>query len=40
MIHYDETNKFYVLLKIGYNLFAFTLQDLITQAKQIYNYNC
>ena len=40
MIHFDTHNSYYVLLGVGFNLFAYTLLDLIIQAKTIYNYDC
>lgn len=39
MVHYDKINKFYVLLGMGYDLHTFTLQDLVIQAKQLYDIN-
>lgn len=36
MIHYEQKGNYYVLLGIGFNLMAYSLTDLITQAKEIY----
>lgn len=36
MIHYEQKGNYYVLLGIVFNLMAFSLTDLIKQAKEIY----
>ena len=40
MIHFDINNSYYVLLGVGFNLHAYTLPDLIKQAKEIYDFDC
>lgn len=37
MIHYEQNGNYFVLLGIGFNLMAYSLNDLIKQAKDIYN---
>lgn len=39
MIHYDKENEFYELIGEGFNLFAYTLPDLIKQAWDIHKIN-
>ncbi len=40
MIHFDKHNSYYILTGIGYNLHAYTLSDLMKQAKELYNFDC
>ncbi len=48
MIHLDKHNSFYVLLgtyeengvKVAFNLYCFSLAELIKQAKEIYKFDC
>lgn len=37
MIHYKEDGRYFVLLGVGFNLIAYSLSDLIKQAKDIYD---
>lgn len=37
MIHYEQNGNYFVLLGIGFNLMAFSMLDLQTQAKLLYN---
>ena len=39
LIHYETKGNYYVLLGLGFNLYAYSLPELITQAKGIYNIN-
>ena len=39
LVHYETNGNYYVLLGLGFNLYAYTLPELITQAKEIYNIN-
>ena len=39
LIHYETKGNYFVLMGLGFNLYAFTLPELITQAKGIYNIN-
>ncbi len=39
LVHYETNGNYYVLLGLGFNLYAYTLPELITQAKGIYNIN-
>ena len=39
LIHYETKGNYYVLLGLGFNLYTYTLPELITQAKEIYNIN-
>ena len=39
LVHYETKGNYFVLLGLGFNLYAFTLPELITQAKGIYNIN-
>ena len=39
LVHYETKGNYYVLLALGFNLYAYTLPELITQAKEIYNIN-
>ena len=39
LVHYETKGNYYVLLGLGFNLYAYTLPELITQAKEIYNIN-
>ena len=39
LVHYEKRGNYYVLLGLGFNLYAYTLPELITQAKGIYNIN-
>ena len=39
MIHYDEKNKYYVLLGVGFNLMSYSLSGLTYQAKKLYNFD-
>jgi hypothetical protein len=39
MIHFDKNNSYYVLLGVGFNLHAFTLNELREQAKEMYNFD-
>ena len=37
LVHYETKGNYFVLLGLGFNLYAYTLPELITQAKEIYN---
>ena len=39
LVHYETKGDYYVLLGVGFNLYAYTLPELITQAKEIHNIN-
>ena len=39
LVHYETKGKYFVLLGLGFNLYAYTLPELITQVKEIYNIN-
>ena len=39
LVHYETKGNYYVLLGLGFNLYAYTLPELITQVKEIYNIN-
>lgn len=39
MVYFDNKNSFYVLLGVGFNLYAYSIPDLIKQAKEIHNFN-
>ena len=39
LVHYETKGNYYVLFGLGFNLYAYTLPELITQAKEIYNIN-
>ena len=39
LIHYETKGSYFVLMGLGFNLYAYTLPELITQAKKIYNIN-
>ena len=39
LVHYETTGNYYMLLGLGFNLYAYTLPELIAQAKGIYNIN-
>ena len=39
LVHYETNGNYYVLLGLGFNLYAYTLPELITQVKEIYNIN-
>ena len=39
LVHYETKGNYFVLLGAGFNLYAYTLPELITQAKGIYNIN-
>jgi hypothetical protein len=39
MIHFDKNNSFFVLIGVGFNLYAYSLPELIKQAKEIHNFN-
>lgn len=39
MIHFDKHNSYYILLGVGFNLFAYTLDDLRIKAKRLYNFD-
>ena len=39
LVHYETKGNYYMLLGLGFNLYAYTLPELITQAKVIYNIN-
>ena len=36
LVHYETKGNYYVLLGLGFNLYAYTLPELIAQAKGIY----
>ena len=37
LVHHEKRGNYYVLLGLGFNLYAYTLPELITQTKEIYN---
>ena len=37
LVHYETKGNYFVLLGLGFNLYAYTLPELITQVKEIYN---
>ena len=39
LVHYETKGNYFVLLGVGFNLYAYTLPELITQVKEIYNIN-
>lgn len=39
MIHFDKNNSYFVLIGIGFNLYAYSLTELSKQAKEIYNFD-
>ena len=39
LVHFETKGDYYVLLGLGFNLYAYTLPELITQTKEIYNIN-
>ena len=39
LVHYETKGNYFVLLGLDFNLYAYTLPELITQAKEIYNIN-
>ena len=39
LVHYETKGNYFVLLGVGFNLYAYTLTELITQAKEVYNIN-
>ena len=39
LVHYETKGNYFVLMGLGFNLYAHTLPELITQAKEIYNIN-
>lgn len=39
LVHYETKGNYFVLLSVGFNLYAYTLPELITQSKEIYNIN-
>ena len=39
LVHFETKGNYFVLLGVGFNLYAYTLSELITQAKEIYNIN-
>ena len=39
LVHYETKGNYFVLMGLGFNLYAYTLPELITQAKEIYNIN-
>lgn len=39
LVHYETKGNYFVLLGLGFNLYVYTLPELITQAKGIYNIN-
>ena len=39
LVHYETRGNYFVLLGLGFNLYAYSLPELITQAKEIYNIN-
>ena len=39
LVHYETKGNYFVLLGLGFNLYAYTLPELITQAKENYNIN-
>ena len=39
LVHYETKGDYFVLLGLDFNLYAYTLPELITQSKEIYNIN-
>ena len=39
LVHYETKGNYFVLMGLGFNLYAYTLPELITQVKEIYNIN-
>ena len=39
LVHYETKGNYFVLLGVGFNLYAYTLPELIAQAKGIYSIN-
>ena len=39
LVHYETKGNYFMLQGLGFNLYAYTLPELITQAKEIYNIN-
>ena len=39
LVHYETKGNYFVLMGLGFNLYAYSLPELITQAKEIYNIN-
>jgi hypothetical protein len=39
LVHYETKGNYFVLLGVGFNLYAYSLPELITQSKKIYNIN-
>ena len=39
LVHYETKGNYFVLLGLDFNLYAYTLPELITQSKEIYNIN-
>lgn len=39
LVHYETKGNYFVLLGLDFNLYAYSLSELITQAKEIYNIN-
>ena len=39
LVHFETKGNYFVLLGVGFNLYAYTLPELITQAKEVYNIN-
>ena len=39
LVHFETKGSYYVLLGAGFNLYAYSLPELITQAKETYNIN-
>ena len=37
LVHYETKGNYFMLLGLGFNLYAYTLSELIAQAKEIYN---
>ena len=38
LVHYETKGNYFVLLGLGFNLYAYTLPELITQAKKNLQY--
>ena len=39
LVHYETKGNYFMLLGLDFNLYAYTLSELIAQAKEIYNIN-
>ena len=39
LIHFETKGNYFVLSGLGFNLYAYSLPELITQAKEVYNIN-